>query len=524
MALPMPRPNRSSTCRVQASRTPWPLHDIASTRRLEARALAATAPRALMARAGMALARLAISLSPHARRIAVLAGPGNNGGDGLVAALHWHRLGLQVQVVLLADPAALPSDAAHAWQQARQAGVPISADLGSMVDADLLVDGLLGLGASRAPSGDLGRAIEAANASGRPVLAIDLPSALHADTGQPLGAQAIRATWTLSLLTLKPGLFTASGRDHAGDVWLDTLDISDAIDAPTTWLGASCAAPPPGFARRRHAQHKGSFGDLIVSGGATGMQGAAMLAAGAALTAGAGRVYLALLGPDGTQALPPDLMRSAPDWLADDACLRRSTVVCGCGGGAEVAATLPRLLAHAGRLLVDADALNHMAVDAGLQAALAERAHRGQTTVLTPHPLEAARWLACSTAEVQADRLRAANQLARRTGAVVVLKGSGTVIAAPDQVPWINATGNARLAAPGSGDVLAGWLGGLWSSQADLGPGLGVSAAWFAARAATWLHGRAADQSLKSNPAQASLPLRAADLARAMAQAMEVPG
>lgn len=506
-------PESPMPLKVFAAAAPWPLHDAAHTRAIERQALGRSAPHALMARAGLSVARLALAVMPHARRVTVLAGPGNNGGDGLVAALHLHRQGQQVCVVHLADPEHLPPDAADAHRQALAAGVPIQRDGPLPVDSDLLVDALLGLGASRAPVGLMAELLAASEASRIPVLAIDLPSGLDANTGNLLGQQAIRATWTLSLLTLKPGLFTASARDHVGEVWFDDLGVSSREPAQA-WLGAALRPPPPGFAARQHAQHKGSFGDLTVVGGAAGMQGAAVLAAQAALTAGAGRVYLHLLSaPPG--ALPaPELMQSPAAWIQDTASLRRCTVVCGCGGGQAVAERLPVLLEHAGRLVLDADALNAIAADTGLRASLQSRGARGDATVLTPHPLEAARLLSTTTAQVQSDRLGAADRLAGQFGAVVVLKGSGSVIASPGQAPWINASGNASLAAPGSGDVLAGWLGGLWSQHA----GDTRASAWWAARAATWLHGRAADVYRSARPGSPWLPLLASDLIDAMAR------
>jgi hydroxyethylthiazole kinase-like uncharacterized protein yjeF len=516
MAMPSlpPSPPASSPQRVFAATTPWPLHDVAGTRRIEGAALARSAPHALMARAGLATARLALAVAPHARRIVVLAGPGNNGGDGLIAALHLWRRGLEVRVVQLADRSRLPADAADAWQQAHDAGLPIDADCPALAAADLLIDALLGLGASRAPDGAIAECIAAANASGRPILAIDLPSGLSADHGRVLGAQAVRACWTLSLLTLKPGLFTAEGRDHAGEVWLDDLGVRP--DDASAWLGAWGAPPEPGFQPRRHAQHKGSFGDVYVVGGAPGMQGAAWLAARAALSAGAGRVYLSALGPDVALPSLPELMQRRQVWDADAATLGRSTIVCGCGGGAEVAVALPALLAHGGRLLLDADALNAIACQPALMVQLGARNAAGRPTLLTPHPLEAARLLGTTAAEVQADRLAAAQRLAADSGAVVLLKGSGTVIAAPGRRPWVNASGNAALAAPGSGDVLAGWIGGLWARQ----PAADDDAVWFAARAGAWLHGHAADRHLSARPAGAHLPLRAGDLIDAMAAAL----
>lgn len=505
--------------RVAAATAPWPLFDVAATRLREQRGLAATPPHTLMGRAGLAVARLALALGPHARRIGVLAGPGNNGGDGLIAALALQRWGHDVRVLHLADPARLPDDAADALQQARAAALPFVPRADDLAEADLLIDALLGLGASRAPAGPLAEAIAWANAwastSGRPLLAVDLPSGLDGESGRVLGDAAIRARWTLSLMTLKPGLFTGQGRDHAGEVWLDDLALPDdprPEAAPCAWLGTQ---PPAGaFGARRHAQHKGSFGDLVVVGGAPGMAGAAGLAARAALTAGAGRVYLSPLDPAAAPPPWPELMQRPQAWAAGGAELARATVVAGCGGGALVAAALPALITHAARLVLDADALNALAADAALAQALAARRPRGQFTLLTPHPLEAARLLGTGTDAVQADRLGAARGLAERLGAVVVLKGSGTVVAATGRQPWINASGNARLAAPGSGDVLAGWLGGHWAAQ-----GAATEAdALAAAQAVVWLHGHAADRA--NAPGLAHLPLRAGDLVDAMAAAL----
>jgi hydroxyethylthiazole kinase-like uncharacterized protein yjeF len=505
-SAPGPRP-------VFAAAHPWPLHDAEATRRLEVAATAAVAPHALMARAGLATARLALAVAPHARRVMVLAGPGNNGGDAVIAALHLHQLGLAVMVADLADRGRLPPDAADAWTQAEATGLPAVGDLSHLAQTDLVIDGLLGLGAKRAPAGRVAAAIAAANASAAPILAIDLPSGLSADHGRVLGEQAVRAHWTLSLLSLKPGLFTAAGRDHGGDVWFDDLGVAGA--APQAWLGARTAAPTPGFEPRRHGQHKGSFGNVHVVGGAPGMAGAAHLAARAALTAGAGRVYLSPLDP----AAPPDrpeLMRRPQVWQEAATTLRSATVVCGCGGGTAVGKALPPLLAAAGRLVLDADALNAVAAAPVLREALRDRGGRGLSTILTPHPLEAARLLGVSTADVQADRLASASRLAAATGAVVVLKGSGTVVTVPDEPPWINASGHAALATPGSGDVLAGWIGGLWAQRGD-----SAKAAAQAARAAVWLHGHAADRALAQHPRHRHLPLRADDLVDAMAAALD---
>ena len=478
------------------------LRDAAQTRSLEQRASASLPPHALMRRAGNAVARLALAIAPHAQRVWIAAGPGNNGGDGLEAAVHLLRWGKGVEFSLLADRTQLSADATDALARALAAGARIGSATIPGEPPQLAIDALLGVGASRAPSGAIAECIRALNASTCPVLAVDLPSGLHATTGQPLGADCVIATHTLAMLALKPGLFTGTGRDHAGAVWLDALGVDPtAAELPTAWLSGHAGVAP-----RRHAQHKGSFGDVAVVGGARGMVGAALLAARATHAAGAGRVYVNLL--DRAASTPrldpmrPELM-FRDDWLHAAAdTLARTTVVCGCGGGDAVRATLPKLLSTARRLVLDADALNALAADTSLAALLRARAARGVSTVLTPHPLEAARLLGCTSAEVQADRLHAAQELADRFACVVVLKGSGSVIAAPGQTPRINSTGNAALATAGTGDVLAGWLGGRWAQRPS---GDEAAAAFIVAQQAVAEHGAAAEL-------QPSGALRAGDL------------
>lgn len=475
---------------LPATPSSWPLHDVASSRLIEQHAQPALPPHSLMQRAGTSVARLALALAPHARCIWVVCGPGNNGGDGLEAAAHLHAAGRDVRISLLADPTQLPSDAAASLQRAQAAGVPIAAHLHPPDGAgrgDLAIDALLGLGATRAPGGALAEAVSRLRGWPGRVLCVDLPTGLDADTGQPLGEggdAVVRGDHTLSLLTLKPGLFTGAGRDFAGQVWFDDLQVEASEPAC-----ASLFAPDPALEplARRHAQHKGSFGDVLVMGGAAGMAGAALLAGRAALAAGAGRVYVHVLG--GTTSFDaafPELMfrdesaAAAMDWAS-------LTVACGCGGGTQVRGVLPRALSQAGRLLLDADALNAIAADPMLQSLLEARGRRGTPTVLTPHPLEAARLLGAGAgaAAVQRNRLQAAQDLSGRYGSVVVLKGSGTVVCAPRAIPSINPTGNAALASPGTGDVLAGWLAGRWSQGID---------AFLAARLGVHTHGAAADR------------------------------
>lgn len=456
---------------------PGPAHALytaGATRALEASAAAALPPHTLMQRAGLATARLALALAPHAQRWWIACGPGNNGGDGLEAALHLQAWGKTPLVSWLGSPDQSPADARTSHARALAAGVLFVNE--PPADCDAAIDALLGTGSSRAPEGRLAQWITQLNTLDVPVLAVDLPSGLDADTGRAWEPSA-RATHTLSLLTLKPGLYTAQGRDHCGEVWFDTLGVETATHPPQARLNA---APAP--SARQHASHKGSYGDVAVIGGAPGMGGAALLAARAALHHGAGRVYVGLLDGGGLLIDPgqPELM------LRDAAALEPTalSVVAGCGGGEAIRTVLPRLLSAAPRLVLDADALNAIARDPQLQAQLRARRGRGYATVLTPHPLEAARLLGCSAAEVQQDRLHAVRELVHRCEAGVVLKGSGTVIAAPGLTPAINPTGNARLATAGTGDVLAGLIG------ARLAAGSG---AMEAARAAVWLHGLTAD-------------------------------
>ena len=497
---------------VLPSQRGWPLFNAETSRQTERSALAAHPPHALMARAGLAVARLAMAVAPGAQRVWVAAGPGNNGGDGLVAATHLHQAGWQVRVSLLADAERLPVDARWALVQARQAGVPITPGLAQAPDGHwspgLAIDALLGQGQMRPPVGALGEAVRLINGLSAPVLAVDLPTGLCSDSGRRLGEAVVQARHTLALLTLKPGLFTFQGRDVAGRIWLDTLGAGEFDGPPAT---ARLNGPPTRLVRH-HAQHKGSFGDVLVLGGAPGMAGAAQLAARAALAAGAGRVYLARLdGLTAPDPQRPELMtRTLEEALAIEL-LQRATVVCGCGGGSAVRDSLPTVLHHAAQLVLDADALNAVAGDAGLQRALRARAARGQPTVMTPHPLEAARLLGRQTADVQADRLASAQSLADGLQAVVVLKGSGSVIAAPGQTPAINPTGSARLGTGGTGDVLAGWLGGVWAQA-------GAAQGREAACASVWSHGAAADLGPQDRP------LRAADLIETMATARAPQG
>ncbi len=449
-----------------------------ATRAIEVALASQLPPFELMSRAGAGVARLAQALAPHARSIWIACGPGNNGGDGLVAARHLHGLSRahhgapDVVVTLCGNPSALPPDAARALSEALSSGVHLSSEPPECFD--LGVDALLGIGAHEAPRSHISDHLARMHARGCPVLAVDLPSGLMADTGVYLGPASCRAQaprHTLSLLTLKPGLFTGAGRDLAGSVWFDPLGVMpESTSPPDAFLfgNKACSTPP-----HAHSTHKGSRGDVVVIGGedisvnGSGMTGAAVLAARAALHAGAGRVYVGLLGTAGHEAVRwdpqcPELMFRQVDALMQTRDpVRDATVVCGCGGGSGVRDVLPGILSSSQSLVLDADGLNRVAEDSMLQAMLRSRRSKGLITVLTPHPLEAARLLACTTAEVMSNRLAAAGKLSNIFEAICVLKGSGTVIAAPDGTPCINSSGNPALATAGTGDVLAGWIGAL---------------------------------------------------------------
>ncbi len=470
--------------------TPEPLHSAAASRLLEHNLANTLPPHSLMQSAGLALARLALALAPHAKTIWLACGPGNNGGDGIQAAVHLKQWGKQAVVSWLGHPDSAPADAVLSWKRAKEAGVVFSET--PPPSFDLCIDALLGIGPVRPPTGQLAQYLALVNASTAPVLAVDLPSGLDPDTGDAPD-WVIRAQHTLCLLSLKPGLFTAQGRDCTGALWFDPLGAStEARQASATakLIGA------PQIIRRNHDSHKGSYGDVAVIGGASGMTGAALLAATAALYAGAGRVFVGLLDADMVaDPVQPELMFRSIDSLRLDA----MTVVAGCGGATAIQSSLPQILSTAARLVLDADGLNMLAQDSQLQRQLRSRAKRQRPTVLSPHPLEAGRLLGLTTPQIQADRLAAAQELTDRFDCVVVLKGSGSVVASPNQLPAINPSGCALLATAGTGDVLAGLIG------ARLAAG---QSAFQAACEAVYQHSLSADQWPQQQAFSASLLAR----------------
>jgi hydroxyethylthiazole kinase-like uncharacterized protein yjeF len=375
------------------SQARWPLHNVAQTQALENQAQAALPTNALMQRAGLATAQLAMAIAPHSNTIWVACGPGNNGGDGLEAALHLKAWGKQPIVTWLGSESKKPADAQQAWRRAKAAGVTFAEQPPQQFD--LVIDALLGIGIQRAPEGLMAQWLGVIQASTGPVLCVDIPTGLLADTGEWLGIIQPDHTptppraqrHTLSLLTLKPGLFTADGQDAAGQVWFNDLGVQ-ASPMPTAWLQQNNARKT----ERLHNSHKGSFGDVCILGGAPGMSGAAMLSGLAALHGGAGRVLIGLMDSAAQHAITathPALMVRKPEELN----LNSSTLVCGCGAGDGIHALLHNVLSSSKQLVLDADALNAVARDTSLQALLKKRHGRKKPTVLTPHPLEAARLL-----------------------------------------------------------------------------------------------------------------------------------
>ena len=449
----------------------------AALRLIEARQQDTRPP--LMARAGAAAAALARELvAGSALPPLVVAGPGNNGGDALVVARLLRQSGLAPVVVAAFEAAKLPADARAALDAYLAAGGALHDDVPE-TRFSLAVDGLLGIGATgkRPLAGRFAQLVARINALDCPVLALDVPSGLDADSGRVAGV-AVRASHTASFIAAKPGLLTLDGPDHCGEISIHDLDL--AID-PDIAAGRTIA--PALFSEqlrpRRRNSHKGSYGSVGIIGGAPGMVGAALLAARAALHLGAGRVYLGILQDMSVDPVQPELMFRSPEQVLELA----SCLAVGPGLGQSAAAVELTRLAIAAPLplLLDADALNLLAAHPALARALAKR---DAPTLLTPHPAEAARLSGCPVDAIQDDRVGAALDLARRMNAGVVLKGCGSVVALPDGRWFINTSGNPGLASAGSGDVLTGMTAAL------------LAQGWPADRAllaAVHLHGLAAE-------------------------------
>lgn len=462
------------------------LYSVDEIRSIEQAAAGKLPAGALMEAAGRAAAALATQLvaAQPAPSVLVLAGPGNNGGDALELAANLAESGIDVAIWHFSDGAAASPEAQRALARARASAAQWVEGVGDEQWA-LVVDGLFGIGLTRPLKGAVRQAVQDIAALDCPVLALDVPSGLDANTGAIVGIEgiAVRASHTITFIGDKPGLHTCEGRDLAGLVSVAPLEIH-AADLPPAHaslngpvLFATCLQPRP------QNSHKGSFGSVAIVGGAAGMVGAAVLAGRAALYGGAGRVYLCMLDHavryDSAQ---PELMfRDAHGFEMGD-----KVVVAGPGMGIPSPVLLARALGAETPIVLDADALNQIASDTALQDQLCQRS---AMSILTPHPLEAARLLGMSSSAVQADRVAIARTLAHHFNAYVVLKGSGSVMARPDGMVVINTTGNPGLATAGTGDVLAGLCGSLLSQGWP---------AWEALLGAVWLHGKAADNLLEA--------------------------
>ena len=452
-------------------------------REIEQAVLSQPAPPPLMKRAGIAVAQLARDLlGDRGKRVLVLAGPGNNGGDAFVAARQLKEWWYDVTVVFAGTEAKLPADATAALADWRAAGGTLHESLPPNGNWHLIVDGLFGIGLERPLDGRTAELVNWSNASGVPILAVDIPSGLHADCGRVLGC-AIRARHTLTFIGLKAGLFTLDGPDYTGEVRLESLDVALPETAePRGWRIESALIATVLPLRKRNS-HKGTFGNVGLLGGAPGLVGAALLAGRAALKLGAGRVFVGLFADSpSVDLVQPELMlRPAQELLKTEGL---DCVAVGPGLGESQAAqhALAAVLAHKAPLVLDADALNLIAAHPKLQKSLAARTG---ASILTPHPAEAARLLATTTDKIQYDRIAAARALSSRFHAAVVLKGNGSICALKSGDWYINTSGNPGMAAAGMGDVLTGIIASLTAQGGD--PDLALLAG-------VHLHGLAADR------------------------------
>jgi NAD(P)H-hydrate epimerase len=408
----------------------------------------------LMTRAADAAVAEARRRFPAAKRWQVLCGAGNNGGDGYVVARLAAEQGIAVSAVALVDPGQLKGDAATAHGDFAATGGAVMPWQGSLdADAELLVDGILGSGLERDVGGEFAACVKAVNAHEAPVLALDIPTGIHGDSGRLMGV-AVSAAATITFVGLKAGLFLGEAPDYCGTIVFSGLDIP--ADACRNVKPALQRLTDKAFAsalpRRARGAHKGDFGHVLVVGGGPGMPGAVRLCGEAALRCGAGRVSVAT-HPSHAQMLVasrPELMCHAIEDASDLGQLvdKADVIAFGPGlGQSPWARGLYQVAAAREQPSVwDADALNLLAGEPG------EAANR----IITPHPGEAATLLGQAAADVQADRPAALQQLTGRYGGVAVLKGAGTLVSAASGVPWLCAAGNPGMAAAGMGDVLTG--------------------------------------------------------------------
>ena len=452
----------------------------------------------LMNRAGAAAFACVRARWPGARNLLIFTGGGNNGGDGFVIAALAAALGLKARVVCLGDPGRLAAAEARDMAAARQASFCRWREFQAEPEpaGELVVDAIFGSGLNRAVEGDSREAIEWINASGLPVLAVDVPSGLEADSGTPLGP-AVRADLTISFIGMKRGLLTCLGPDHSGEIVFADLDaptdVYQGSESPTAEVERIDIHSSSGLLpRRSRSTHKGGNGHVLLIGGDRGMGGAIMLAAEAALRSGAGLVSVVTRSCHRPAILArrPELMvTGTEDERVDLPALyeRASNIVIGPGlGRGDWSRNLLRaaLSAQSTRdiaLVIDADALRLLAEQSS-PAAVAPRDKR----VLTPHPGEAAALLERSVAEVQRDRFAALADLQLRFGGHCLLKGAGSLICGPSRPPRFKlcSEGNPGMGSAGMGDVLSGIIGGLHAQGLPLAESLAC---------AVCVHGEAAD-------------------------------
>lgn len=420
----------------------------------------------LMTRAGEAALGSACGRFPNARHWQVVCGAGNNAGDGYVVARLAAAAGIDVSVTAMVEPTALKGDAATAYKDfAASGGVAGAWPDGFDEGAELIVDAMLGSGLERPVAGEFADAVAAINAHPGAVVALDIPTGLHGDSGAALGS-AVVADLTVTFVGLKAGLFLADGPTHTGEVEFAGLDIPAHCYTPSAAVMQRIddARFRRSLPRRPRNAHKGDFGHVLVVGGGAGMPGAVRLCGEAALLSGAGLVSIATHPGHAAiiVATRPELMSHAIHDATDiEALLIRADVVAfGPGlGQSDWAKALYAKVAEAELPSVwDADALN----------LLADISDKSNTRIITPHPGEAGRLLKQSTAEVQSDRIAALDALQRTYGGTVVLKGAGTLISTQDGPPFICTSGNPGMAAPGMGDVLTGVIAGLLAQGLNL--------------------------------------------------------
>lgn len=434
---------------------------------LEMRAANQLGADTLMKRAGAAAAELIMKRLEDAgveqRRVTLLVGPGNNGGDALACACELREKGAVVNVVLPGGRRPTSALALAQLERWTQAGGTTYDDPYMTEKADCVVDGLFGTGLAKPITGDYLDAVLWFNERQALKVSLDIPSGLNPVTGHWTGSYpGCSADVTITFLCVKSGLYMCEGADAAGEIVLNELDVSVPL-SPLSVIGTD--EFPRVLRPRVKNSHKGDYGSVAVIGGTDGMIGASILAARAALISGAGLVTLecrAEHAPHVDMVYPEIMFATKPVNLEDF-----DAIVLGCGLGtsAEAKARVIEALNCQKPLILDADALNIIAADIKLQdMVLARRA----PTVLTPHPGEAARLLRRDTAGVTADRVAACRELAVQTGAIVVLKGAGTVISMRSSRTWINPTGSPMLATGGSGDVLAGMIGAMFAQGYDM--------------------------------------------------------